>query len=158
MVKVRMFFETHYNFALSIKTTKQTTLNQFIHLLKKTPMNSLKNKVNLIGRLGAKPEKKEGEGYTLVRVTLATNENFKDKSGEWKTTTIWNQLVAWGKTADRMCEFLDKGVEVAIEGRLVQKTFETKDGVKRTSVEVEVSDFLLIPSKKSSNQEVLTQS
>ena len=121
-------------------------------------MNSLKNKVNLIGRLGAKPEKKEGEGYTLVRVTLATNENFKDKSGDWKTTTIWNQLVAWGKTADRMCEFLDKGVEVAIEGRLVQKTFETKDGVKRTSVEVEVSDFLLIPSKKSSNQEVLTQS
>ena len=114
-------------------------------------MNNLKNKVNLIGRLGAKPEmRKVGDkGYALTRFSLAINESFKDKvSGEWKNNTVWHVIKAWGKTAERICESLDKGIEIALEGRLVQKEYELKGGTKRSSIEVEANDFMLIQRTK----------
>lgn len=117
-------------------------------------MNNLKNKVNLIGRLGAKPEmRKVGEkGYALTRFSLAINESYKDKvSGEWKNNTVWHVVTAWGKTAEKMCDSLDKGTEIALEGKLVQKEYELKDGTKRSSVEVEVNDFMMIQRTKTIN-------
>ena len=112
-------------------------------------MSNLRNKVNLIGRVGSRPEKKEvGKGYTLTRISIATNESMKDiATGEWKNLTTWHSVYAWGKTAERMCMQLDKGSEVAVEGKLVVKTYESKDGVKRTTVEVEVSDFVAMGKK-----------
>ena len=70
-------------------------------------------------------------------------------TGEWKKLTTWHNVYAWGKTAERMCMQLTKGSEVAIEGKLVVKTYESKDGVKRTTVEVEVSDFIAMGKKTS---------
>jgi len=112
-------------------------------------MSNLRNKVSLIGRVGNRPEKKEvGKGYTLTRISIATNESSKDNAtGEWKKLTTWHSVYAWGKTAERMCMQLDKGSEVAIEGKLVVKTYESKDGIKRTTVEVEVSDFIAMGKK-----------
>ncbi len=114
-------------------------------------MSNLRNKVNLIGRVGNTPEKKEvGNGYTLTRFSIATNESLKDNAtGEWKKLTTWHNVYAWGKTAERMCMQLTKGSEVAIEGKLVVKSYESKDGVKRTTVEVEVSDFIAMGKKTS---------
>lgn len=112
-------------------------------------MSNLRNKVNLIGRVGNRPEKKEvGKGYTLTRISIATNESIKDNAtGEWKNSTTWHSVYAWGKTAERICLQLDKGSEVAIEGKLVVKSYESKEGVKRTTVEIEVSDFIAMGKK-----------
>jgi single-strand DNA-binding protein len=111
-------------------------------------MNALRNKVNLIGRLGADPELVTFEtGKILTRFTLATKEDFKDKSGEWQNNTQWYNINAWGKTAERVKKSLSKGNEIILEGRIVNQTYETKTGEKRYSTIVEVSDFLLLSQK-----------
>ena len=111
-------------------------------------MNALRNKVNLIGRLGADPELVTFEtGKILTRFTLATKEDFKDKSGEWQNNTQWHNINAWGKTAERVKKALSKGNEIILEGRLVNQSYETKTGEKRYSTIIEVSDFLLLSQK-----------
>ena len=111
-------------------------------------MNSMRNKVNLIGRLGAKPEIQTVKGgFMITRFSIATNEPYKEKNGEWKDNTQWHSATLWGKNAERFVKNADKGVEVAIEGRLVNNTYETKTGEKRYQTEVEVHDFLLLLPK-----------
>ena len=111
-------------------------------------MNALRNKVNLIGRLGADPELVTFEtGKILTRFTLATKEDFKDKSGEWHNNTQWHNINAWGKTAERVKKALSKGNEIILEGRLVNQSYETKTGEKRYSTIVEVFDFLQLSQK-----------
>jgi single-strand DNA-binding protein len=117
-------------------------------------MNTLRNKVCLIGRLGAQPEIFNFDsGHTLARFSIATNENYKDKNGEWQENTQWHNITAWGKTAERMKKILDKGQEVIIEGKLVHKQYETKSGEKRFQTEVEAQDFLLVSGKNISTSE-----
>jgi single-strand DNA-binding protein len=121
-----------------------------IQLFKFSQMNSLRNKVNLIGRLGAQPEISSLEsGRILARFTLATNERYKDKNEVWQDNTQWHTINAWGKVAEKAQKSLDKGVEVLVEGKLVQQSYETKEGEKRYSTVVEVSDFLLVGPKSS---------
>lgn len=121
-------------------------------------MNNLRNKVNLIGRLGSKAEVQNvGAGFSLVKLALATSESYKDKSGEWKDNTQWHNLVAWGKVAENMAKTTDKGTEVVIEGRLVNKTYESKSGEKRYTTEIEVSDFLVL-APRVKNQEAAVAS
>lgn len=111
-------------------------------------MNALRNKVSLIGRLGAQPELVTLEsGKTLARFSLATNERFKDKKGEWQTLTQWHNMTAWGNTATLVGRILSKGQEVIVEGRLVNKSYETKSGEKRYSTEIEVNEFLALTMK-----------
>lgn len=108
-------------------------------------MNTLRNKVSLIGRLGGQPEFiKFDSGKTKARFSLATNESFKDKSGEWQQNTQWHTITAWGKTAEAVQKFLDKGKEVLVEGKLVTNNYETKEGEKRFGVLIEMSEFLLL--------------
>ncbi len=112
-------------------------------------MNTLKNKVILIGRLGAKPEETIfATGNKKTRFNLAVNESFKDKAGEWQNKTEWHAITAWGKTAERVVKMLDKGIEVMIEGRLVNNSFETKDGQKRNTTEIILNEFVLFSTKK----------
>ncbi len=111
-------------------------------------MNALRNKVSLIGRLGAQPEVvKFDSGRTLTRFSLATNEGYKNKDGEWQDVTQWHNISAWGKTADLMAKLLNKGQEVIVEGRLVNNSYETKEGERRYSTVIEASEFLLINTK-----------
>jgi single-strand DNA-binding protein len=121
---------------------------QFFNLFKNKTMNALKNKVKLIGRLGVEPELVKFEtGRTLARFTLATNENYKDKKGEWHELTQWHTINAWGKLADLVQKLLKKGQEVIIEGRLVNQSYETKSGEKRFSTIIEASEFLVLTPK-----------
>ena len=117
-------------------------------------MNTLKNKVNLIGRLGAKPTAQLFDsGAKKVRLSLATNERYKDKKGEWVDNTQWHNVIAWGKLCDRIEKVLDKGSEIVIEGRLVNRAYESKEGEKRFSTEIELNDFMVLnPKKLESNQ------
>jgi len=111
-------------------------------------MNALRNKVSLIGRLGAQPELVTFEsGKTLARFSIATNEGYKDKSGNWQEQTQWHNITAWGNTAKLVGDILSKGQEVIVQGRLVNKSYETKTGEKRYSTEIEMSEFLAIGTK-----------
>lgn len=111
-------------------------------------MNTLRNKVSLIGRLGAQPEVTTFDtGRTLARFTLATNERFKDKDGNWQDNTQWHVINAWGKIAERVKKALNKGQEIILEGKLVHQSYETKSGEKRYGTVIEATEFLLLTPK-----------
>ncbi|HMX77185.1 MAG TPA: single-stranded DNA-binding protein [Chitinophagaceae bacterium] len=111
-------------------------------------MYALKNKVQLIGNLGNAPEVKTFDsGKKMARFSVATSESYRNAKGEKVTETQWHNLVAWGKIADIAEKFLTKGKEVAIEGKLINRSYEDKDGKKRTITEVQVNELLLIGAK-----------
>jgi single-strand DNA-binding protein len=111
-------------------------------------MNSLKNRVQLIGHLGADPELRTIEnGSKMARLRLATNETYTNAKGEKITETQWHTLVAWGKTAELAEKLLNKGAEAAIEGKLVSRSYVDKDGQKKYVTEVVVEEFLLLSRK-----------
>tara|TARA_R110002111_G_scaffold233105_2_gene294131 strand:+ start:777 stop:1115 length:339 start_codon:yes stop_codon:yes gene_type:complete len=110
-------------------------------------MSTLRNKVQLIGHVGGEPTITELEsGKKVARLSLATNEHYKNNDGEKQTDTNWHNLVAWGKTADIIEKYVTKGKEIAIEGKLTSRSYEDKDGVKRYVTEVVVSEILLLGS------------
>ena len=112
-------------------------------------MNALRNKVQLIGNLGMDPEVKSLDGgKKLAKMSIATNENYKNAKGEKVTETQWHNLVAWGKTAEIIERFLKKGSEVAIEGKLINRNYTDKEGIKRYVTEIEVSEVLMLDAKK----------
>ena len=108
-------------------------------------MNSLRNKVQLIGNLGKDPEIINLEsGKTLAKFAIATNESYKNANGEKITDTQWHNVVAWGKTATIAEKYLMKGKEVAIEGKLTSRSYETKEGEKRYITEVVCNELLML--------------
>lgn len=112
-------------------------------------MANLRNSVQLIGRLGKDPEVKDlDNGRKLATFTLATSDNYKNAAGEKVEDTQWHNLVAWGKTADIVGKYLKKGKEVAVEGKLIHRSYETDAGEKRYVTEVNVNEVLMIGSKK----------
>jgi single-strand DNA-binding protein len=109
---------------------------------------SMNNKVQLIGHLGSDPELKDiGNGKRLLRLNLATNERYKGADGEMKENTEWHTVVAWNKQAERLAGQVGKGSGLLIEGRLVHRSYENKEGEKRSSTEVVLSDYKLLASK-----------
>ncbi len=113
-------------------------------------MFSLRNKVQLIGNLGKSPDVKNTEtGKKLVRFSVATNETYTNTKGEKVKETQWHNLVAWGKVADIAEKYLDKGSEVAIEGKLISKDYLDKEGVKKYVTEIQVNELLLLGGKAS---------
>lgn len=108
-------------------------------------MSSIKNKVQLIGNLGANPEIKTMEGgKKLARMSIATNESYKNAKGEKITETNWHQVVAWGKTAVIVEKYLTKGTEIALEGKLTTRQYVDKDGIKRYITEIIADEILLL--------------
>jgi len=115
---------------------------------RKAMNTSMKNKVQLIGNLGGDPELKQvGNGQQMLRLSIATNERFKGADGEWKEDTQWHPVVAWGKRAERLAAMVRKGTGLLVEGRLVHRTYETKEGEKRAITEVVMNDFQLLGPK-----------
>ena len=113
-------------------------------------MNALRNKVQLIGNLGMNPEVKTLDGgKKLAKMSIATNETYKNSKGERVTETQWHNLVAWGKTAEIVEKFLKKGSEVAVEGKLVNRNYTDKEGVKRYITEIEVNELLMLGGKEN---------
>ena len=111
-------------------------------------MYALKNKVQLIGNLGNATEIKSIEsGKKMARFSIATNENYRNLKGEKVTETTWHNLVAWGKVAELAEKFLQKGNEVVIEGKLINRSYTDKDGIKKYISEVQVNELLLLNSK-----------
>jgi len=114
-------------------------------------MNNLKNRVNLIGNLGADPEVKELEtGRKFARISLATSETFRNQDGEQVKNTQWHNLIAWGPTATYAEKYLKKGNEVAVEGKLNHRSYDAKDGTKKYITEIVVNEFMMLRSKENS--------
>ena len=108
-------------------------------------MNTLRNKVQLIGNLGNDPEIINLEsGKTLAKFSIATNESYKNAKGEKITDTQWHNVVAWGKTAQIIEKYVTKGKEVAIEGKLTSRSYETKEGEKRYITEVVCNELMML--------------
>ncbi len=108
-------------------------------------MNALKNKVQLIGNLGQDPEVVELEnGSKLAKFSVATNETFRNAKGEKVTDTQWHNIVAWGKTAEIVEKYLSKGSEIAVEGKLIHRSYETKEGDKRYVTEIRCNELLML--------------
>lgn len=110
-------------------------------------MQSLKNRVQLIGRLGSAAEIKEFDGKKLARFSLATNEYYKNSKGEKIEDTQWHQIVAWGKLAEIAEKYTAKGKEVAIVGKLNNRSYEDKAGNKKYICEIQASELLLLGDK-----------
>ncbi|WP_435315212.1 single-stranded DNA-binding protein [Cellulophaga fucicola] len=108
-------------------------------------MNALKNRVQLIGNLGNDPEIMNLDGgKKLARFSVATNETYKNAAGEKVTDTQWHNVVAWGKTAEIVENYLTKGKEIALEGKLVNRSYETKEGEKKYITEVNCNEILML--------------
>jgi len=111
-------------------------------------MNNLRNRVQLIGHLGMNPEIKTLEsGTKLAKFSIATNETYKNAKGEKITDTEWHHVVAWNKTAELAEMFLEKGKEVAIEGKLTTRSWDDEKGVKKYMTEIVCNEILFLGSK-----------
>jgi len=111
-------------------------------------MSTLRNKVQLIGNLGKDPEIVNFDGdKKLAKFTIATNETYKNQKGEKVTDTQWHNVVAWGKIAEIIENYVTKGKEVAIEGKLTSRSYDDKDGNKRYITEIVCNELVMLGSK-----------
>jgi single-strand DNA-binding protein len=109
------------------------------------------NKVIIVGRLGNDPEVRyTPSGSAVAKFSVATSEEWKDKTtGEKKERTEWHRITAWGKLGEICGEYLSKGRQVYVEGRLQTSSYDDKEGVKRYSTEIVASDVQFLGSKES---------
>ena len=112
-------------------------------------MNALRNKVQLIGILGNAPEVRNTEsGKKLVKFSVATNEVYNNNKGEKVKETQWHNVIAWGKVAEIAEKYLHKGSEVAVEGKLITRNYNDKEGNKKYVTEVQLNELLLLGGKQ----------
>ena len=109
------------------------------------------NRVILVGRLGQDPDLRyvPATGRPYVRFTMATTESYLNPTtGERETRTEWHRIVVWGKLAEFAANYLRKGKQVLIEGKLRSRTWEGRDGIKRTTTEIEAENIILLGKKE----------
>lgn len=108
-------------------------------------MNALRNKVQLIGRLGQDPEIITfDDGNKIAKFSMATDDSYKDKNGDKVERTDWHNVVVKGGLVKIVEEYVNKGKEIAIEGKLTTRSYETKDGEKRYITEIHCNELLLL--------------
>ncbi len=111
-------------------------------------MTTLRNNVQLIGRLGNDPEVRTFDsGKKMASFSIATTDSYKNQKGEKVEDTQWHNLVIWGKLADIAGQYLKKGSEVAVSGKLVHRNYETTAGEKKYITEINVNDMVMLGSK-----------
>jgi single-strand DNA-binding protein len=116
-------------------------------------MSSGVNKCTFIGNLGADPELKYAQaGGAVLRMRLAVNESWKDKSGERVEKTEWVTLVMFGTRAEGVCKHLAKGSRIYAEGRMQTREWQDKEGAKRFTTEVVVNELVFLDGKREGGQ------
>ncbi len=110
------------------------------------------NKVILVGRLGKDPETRyTSGGQAVCNFSMATDESFKDKSGERQKRTEWHKIVVWGKQAEIAQQYLKKGAQIYLEGRIQSREWMDKENQKRTTYEIVATNFRMLGSKSDSS-------
>ncbi len=113
-------------------------------------MKNLRNSVQLIGRLGQDPEVRTlTTGRKLTTFSLATSDYYRNSKGDKVEDTQWHNVVAWGKVGEIAAEYLAKGEEVALEGKLTHRSYENNAGEKRYVTEINLNELLMIGGRKS---------
>jgi single-strand DNA-binding protein len=116
-------------------------------------MNSLRNKVQLIGNLGNNPEVKVlNNNRKMVRLSLATTDSYRDADGKKITDTQWHNIVAWGNVANIIEKYMKKGDEIAVEGRLIHRSYEDKSGTTKYISEVVINDVVMLKSNSHTKE------
>lgn len=111
-------------------------------------MSNLRNSVRLTGFLGADPEIKSiGEKKKLAKVSIATNDSYRNDKGEKIEETQWHNLIMWDGLATVAENYLHKGSEVSVEGKLTSRSYTDKEGVKKYFTEILVSEVLMLGKK-----------
>ena len=111
-------------------------------------MNALRNRVQLIGNLGNEPDIIITEsGKKLARFSLATNETYKNSDEEKVTETQWHNIIAWNNLAEIIEKYVHKGHEIVVEGKLISRSYETKEGEKRYITEVVCNELLMLGNR-----------
>ena len=111
------------------------------------------NKVTLIGRLGKDPEVRTLEnGTTIAKFSLATNESYKDKVGEWQTITEWHNIIMWREVAERAEKQLKKGYLIYLDGKLTNRSWQDENGNTKYITEVRVNSFRLLKEETNMNK------
>lgn len=114
-------------------------------------MKDLRNRVHLIGNLGKDPEVISFKGGSkLAKFSVATSQSYINSEGERVQDTQWHNIIAWGKLAETTEKWLKKGMEVALEGKLVYRKYDDKDGVTRYVTEIVLSEYIKISKKEAS--------
>ena len=107
------------------------------------------NKVILIGRLGRDPETRyTSSGQAVCNFSMATDESFKDRSGERQKRTEWHKIVVWAKLGEICQKYLKKGSQIYLEGRIQSRQWDDKDGNKRTSFEIVASEMRMLDKRE----------
>lgn len=116
-------------------------------------MRTLNNTVRLMGNLGFDPEVREiAKGRKVARISVATNERYTNSEGERVTETQWHTVVAWGKIAEQVERMLTKGCPIALEGRLVHRSYSNKEGLKRYITEIVLHDFKVLTHRRDDTE------
>ncbi len=111
-------------------------------------MNAIKNKVQLIGHLGEVPQITKEENERLkAELNVGTTENITNAKGEKVSETQWHRVVAWGKLAEIAEKYLTKGADVAIEGKLVNRSYTDTKGILRHVTEIQANELLILTKK-----------
>ncbi len=117
-------------------------------------MNALKNSVRLIGHLGDVPKVRQLEsGRKVANFSVATNETYVDNAGNRRSETTWHKLLAYGQTAGIAEKYLHKGSEVAIEGKLTNRSYNDKNGETHYVTEIVVNSLMMLDGKNRENNE-----
>lgn len=112
------------------------------------------NKVILIGHLGKDPELSYlPSGQSVAKFSVATGRTYKDKNGEQKDETEWHNIVAWGRTAEICSQYLTKGRQVYLEGRIQTRSWEDREGKKRYTTEIIANEVVLLGSRGEASAE-----
>lgn len=111
-------------------------------------MKSLRNSVQLIGNLGKDPEVKVFDKSQKAAFSLATTDSYRNAKGETVKDTQWHNVIIWGKLADVAGKYLKKGSQVAVEGKLIHRVYETDKGEKKYITEINVNDLVMLDGKK----------
>ncbi|MFN8281820.1 MAG: single-stranded DNA-binding protein [Chitinophagales bacterium] len=111
-------------------------------------MSAIRNQVQLIGNLGQKPEiKAYGKDQKMAVLNIATSDYYTDNKGERKQDTQWHKVIVFGKQVETIEKYLDKGMQVAITGKLKYNEYNDKDGNKRYSTDIVANEFILLEKK-----------
>lgn len=104
------------------------------------------NRVILVGRVGSNPEINHipSIGRDVAKFSLATNEGYRDKNNEWKETTEWHNLVAWGPLAQRIDKIVNKGTLLLIEGKLKTRKWKDQNDQNRSRTEIEINNLVVL--------------
>lgn len=111
-------------------------------------MKNIRNTVRLIGNVGLDPEiKTMSNGKILAKFSLATTEAYTNKQGERVFDTTWHNIVAWGPTAKLVEKICKKGYKIAVDGKIKNRSYEDKNGIKKYYTEIEANELMVISEK-----------